>query len=319
MLVAECATVDSRGPREDALEILPIEVPDIPICAEIFFEAWNDLHRRLHAPLEDATDDRWFHDALRHLLSTDPDRTALVWSDGEPVAFGNSYLRERFWYLSFLFVRPGAQAKGIGRAIIERLLPAAHERDGITLATMVESFQPVSTALYARYGIAPRTPEYRLTRIPRLDALPALPRGAQLEPMTPALAEACGELDRSLLGYRRPEEHAAWLEQGMTAVAVLDRDGLTGYGYMDEEGRIGPVASEDQLLTAAIVRDLLGRLPSPERGALSIFGSSAILLARLLDAGMRIDDPAELAPFVHCSTDATKPEPSYVGYTGYIL
>lgn len=293
---------------------------DIPICAEIFFEAWNDLHRRVHAPLEDTTDDRWFHDALRHLLATDPDRTALAWSDGVPVAFGNAYLRERYWYLSFLFVRPGAQAKGIGRAILERLLPDAAERDAITLATTVESFQPVSTAMYARYGMAPRTPEYRLTGIRQLDALPSLPPDAKTGPMTSALVEGCGALDRSLLGYRRPEEHAIWLEQSATAVTILDgSDRLIGYGYMDGEGRIGPVASKDQLLTAAIVRDLLVRLPSPDRGALSAFGSSGILLATLLDAGMRIDDSAELAPFVHCSTDATRPEPSYVGYTGYIL
>jgi GNAT superfamily N-acetyltransferase len=302
------------------LEIGPIEGPEVPACAGIFFDAMNDLHRRTNVPPEDPADDSWLRHALRHFLRTDPHRTALVRSQEHPIAFGTAYRRERFWFLAFLFVRPGSQASGVGRAIIEHLLPDAHERVEITLATMVESFQPVSTGLYARFGMAPRTPRYRLTGVRSLEALPALPEDVLVEPMTAARIEACGELDRTLLGYRRPQDHAWWLETDATAVAYLSGSGaLIGYGYMDEEGYIGPVASGDQLLTSAIVRDLLGRLPSPEAGKLSVFGSSGVLLARLLDAGLRIGDEHGPAPFIYCSNDGAKPEPSYVGYSGYLV
>ena len=123
-----------------------------------------------------------------------------------------------------------------------------------------------------------------------------------------------------MLGYARPQDHIYWLTVATARVAYLDRAGtLVGYGYLDADGWMSPIATRDQLLTAAIVRDLLGRLPTPDQGGLSVFGSSRDLLASLLDAGARIDQTGSPAPYVYCSTDAARPEPSYVGYSAFLV
>lgn len=300
------------------MEIRPLDEGDVSVCVEIFFDAMDELHRRMHFPLEDSTNDGWLYEALRHLRATDPNATALASLEGEPFAFGCAYRRQGYWFLAFLFVRPRTQAQGVGRAILEHLLPS--ETPGpVTLATAVESFQSVSTGLYARYGIAPRTPIYRLSGIKTVNALPSLPGDVQSEHMTQASIGDCTVLDRSVLGYKRPQDHAAWL--GWNATAMVYRHGsgrLLGYGYVDPLDGIGPIASEDQRLSAAIVRDLTDRLSSPDRASLAVFGSSDVLLAALLDAGMRIGE-AGSAPYVYCSTDARKPKPSYVGYRVFLM
>ena len=40
------------------------------------------------------------------------------------VAFASAVVRERFWYLSMLFVLPEFQGAGLGRALLRQVLPA---------------------------------------------------------------------------------------------------------------------------------------------------------------------------------------------------
>jgi GNAT superfamily N-acetyltransferase len=53
-----------------------------------------------------------------------------VAEDGDTiVGFGFSWMTERFWFLSQLFVRPETQAKGIGQGLLSKTLMQA-ERNG---------------------------------------------------------------------------------------------------------------------------------------------------------------------------------------------
>ena len=85
-------------------------------------------------------------------------------------------VRESHWFLSMLFVLPEEQASGIGRLLLERVLPAPGS--GMTLATATDSAQPISNALYSRFGMVPRMPLLNLpaapaTRDPRRPCPPA--------------------------------------------------------------------------------------------------------------------------------------------------
>ena len=87
---------------------------------EVFFRAVEDLDQRRHRPLQ-PRDPRVLELHLRHLLTTDP-RTCIVADDGGRVtAFGVLMVREGHAFLSFLFVLPAWQARGIGRAVLGRL------------------------------------------------------------------------------------------------------------------------------------------------------------------------------------------------------
>ena len=291
---------------------------DVQACIDIFFAAFNDLHARLHVPLEDPADDAWLRKALEHFAHTDPGGTLLALEDGRPVAFGTAYRREDFWFLAFLFVLPDAQSRGIGRMILEELLPGDDERPRMTLATVVEAIQPVSTGLYASYGMAPRTPRYALKGIKRIDELPGLPGGTRPIPLERGSVDACAELDRAILGYTRPQDHLGWLGDGDVGTAYVDDAGsIVGYGYVSEGRYVMPVASLDERFTAAILGDLLAGLDRPEDAFVAVFGSSGVLLETLLRSGMRVD-PESPYPFVYCSSDPTKPGPSYIAASGYL-
>jgi len=118
---------------------------DFPICSDIFNEAFNDLHRAFGFD-EDvvADDDSWLVKPLAHFLATDPQGGLIATDDEGDVAFASSFLRDGYWFLAFLFVRPRAQGRGIGRSLLRQLLP---DRDEIALASMMESFQATATGL----------------------------------------------------------------------------------------------------------------------------------------------------------------------------
>jgi GNAT superfamily N-acetyltransferase len=291
---------------------------DRQACGDIFFESMNGLHVERHLPPEDPADDDWLRAALDHFGATDPDSTVLADLGDDPVGFGVAYRRESFWFLAFLFVRPGSQAQGIGRAIIDHLLPPADERAGLTLATTIQAIQPISTALYASFGMAPRLPRYRLSGLRRPAGLPSLPEGIRSVPLDAGNAGTRDDLDRRVLGYARPQDHAHWLSTGTQGFGYVNPDGgLLAYGYLDDT-YLSPVASEDQLLTAAVVADLLGRMDAPEKGQASIQGSAGDLLAAMLGAGMRIDDETYF-PDIYCSTDPEKPHPAYIAYSSFLV
>jgi len=301
-----------------AITIRPIGSDEIPVCSRIFHEAETELRTRRNLPVEDPFDDGWLRSALMRSGLTDPAGTLLALDDDGPVAFGSAVRRDDFWFLAFLFVLPRAQARGVGHALIEQLFPPAAERDRVTLATMVESIQPVSTGLYASFGMAPRTPSYTLKGLEDPSRLPALPADLTPTPLTAEVVDACSDLTRELLGFARPQDLTLWLEDRVTATAYLRSDGsVAGYGIYDTDSWVAPIASTDEHLTAAIAGDLLAHQDRPQDAKIGVLGWSGTLLATLLRAGMRMD-PDGFYPFVYCSTDASLPHPAYVQYAAFL-
>ena len=69
-----------------------------------------------------------------------------------------------------------------------------------------------------------------------------------------ALSEAVGPIDRAVLGYERPGDHAWLRRDGRLGWLYRDETGRPlGYGYVTRVGRIGPVADlEPGLLTPVV-------------------------------------------------------------------
>ena len=283
---------------------------DLPACAEIWRDALNDYLLRLNQP--EVPDELGPIGRLyTHLRATDPDRFVVATvpgADGDErvVGFGSAVVRGSIWFLSMLFVRPESQGQGLGRALLERILPGP-ERPG-PLATAIDSLQPISTALYARYGMVPRVPILDLRgEIRRPEAFPALPSGIRPVPfdaseLGPAkglgsaadqpteLRRSLDDLDRQLLGAVHPADHAFLLAEGRRGFLYLGPDGgVEGYGYAGEVGRIGPVAVRDEALLDGIVGHLAAVVPA--RGAQAVWatGGAPRLVSTLLSAGLRID------------------------------
>lgn len=287
--------------RADQLSYRAAEADEVETCAGIWRTAINDYVVHLgqgEIPPEMNPIIRLF----THLRATDPERfvVATDGADGRVIGFASAITRERIWYLSMLFVLPELQGAGVGRQLLAKVLPGD---DGFARATATDSAQPISNALYASYGIAPRMPLLNLTGLPdRPEAFGALPSGVvpiSFESLAGGppdgdghrrLAAAVDALDREVLGAAHPMDHRflrtekrwGWLYHGPDGTPL-------GYGYAGEAGRLGPVAARD----AALIAPILGHLTSAvtPRGAFATWipGGSDRALAACLGAGFRLD------------------------------
>jgi len=294
------AAIDT-APDEHVLR--PATMADLPVCAAIWRESLNDYLVRL-GQLEIPDDLGAILRLYAHLHATDPQTFVVAERAGSIEAFAVVVRRERLTFLSMLFVRPGAQARGLGRMLLRRTMgDETIPRDG-SWATATDSAQPISNGLYASLGIVPRTPLLRLVGLPaRAGAFSPLPDG--VEPVafrdvggdgdtdglgSSALRAELADLDRDGLGFGRPADHRFLAEEGRTGFLYCDRDGRpVGYGYTSESGRLGPVVAREARLLDPILGHLVHAVQPRGSFGAWVPGAADQAVVPLLRAGFRID------------------------------
>jgi hypothetical protein len=197
-----------------------------------------------------------------------------------------------------LFVLPEFQARGVGRGLLERVMPPEAERHAVALGTATDSVQPISNALYSQYGMVPRLPVFNFVGRPeRPQALPGLPAGVRVtETDWTAEASGAGEqaaiaaVDAATLGYAHPQDHAFLRAEGRRRfIARSERGETLGYGYIAPSGRFGPIAATDPALLGPITAHLLTAVRPPGAYATWIPGAADELFVMLLRAGFRFE------------------------------
>jgi GNAT superfamily N-acetyltransferase len=264
---------------------------DLDSCGLVWRDATADYQVRLNqpAPTVDLSRIRRLH---AHALATDPDRFVVderVGPDGarEIVAFGSAVRRGSVSFLSMLFVRPDQQGRGIGRAILERVLP----RDGSILATATDSAQPVSNALYAGLGIVPRVPLWGVVGRPGAAwAPPPLPDGYVTGELAAVDAAEVDELDLEVLGFAHRADHAYLEREGAIGIAHRGAGGrLAGYAYARPSGQLGPVAVRDPAALGAVAGHALEACEPRGASFAWVPGTADGAWRVLLGAGLRLD------------------------------
>ena len=294
------------------METRELSVDDLAACQAIFNASYYDLHRR-HEMGTAEDDSSWLPPILRHFLQTDPAGARLAIDDGTPVGFISSIRRDDYWFLSFLFVAPDHQGSGIGRRLLTELLP--DEGQGVVRATVVESFQPVSTGLYAALGMTPRSIKYWVTGLRRPETLPLLPREIERATLSEADPSDVDELDRAMLGFRRRVDHLWWAEAGTPAWVYRRGGELVAYAYVDD-GYVGPALAADEATLCAVVADLVGSSPDPSSMVVNLGGEAGAVFRMLMNAGGRID-AASGYRFVYCSSSGPLPS-SYIHHSDWL-
>ncbi|HEX8995232.1 MAG TPA: GNAT family N-acetyltransferase [Ktedonobacterales bacterium] len=152
---------------------------------------------------------------------------------GAVIGFGGSVgwhgPRGSLTYLSDLFISPDTQSHGVGQAILRALPLSAGGR------CVQASRDPRAHALYMRWGMRPRWPNYWLVADPQwgahgLDALP----GADIALVEAALDDPrLAAWDERVFGFPRPHD-LAWLVSSREAQPLwFQRAGKTiGYGFI---------------------------------------------------------------------------------------
>jgi GNAT superfamily N-acetyltransferase len=269
---------------------------------EVFYAAMDDLDEQRHRPAQPRNPPA-LEAYVRHLIATDPASSMVADDHGRPVAFGIVMVREGDAFLSFLFVLPAWQGRGLGRSVLRACLEGAGET--VRLSTCAEADQLVSTGLYASMGMAPRDPIYLLRGELRASALPGLPRGVRAHPVDPARA---GGLDLELVGYVRPQDHAFWGSGERRGWMLETAAGqLLGYGYAHPSGRIGPVAAARADDLPIVLGQLVRDVAVIEGRQIVVPGAASAALLPLLAGGMRLDG----TPAVYC---AQRPGPRFDRY-----
>ena len=226
-------------------------------------------------------------------------------------------MREGLWFLAMLFVLPEVQAGGLGQALMDRA-QAGRDVDpggpgvpgpddafdtGIhTWGMCTDAVQPISNGLYARRGMVPRIPIWRLFgEVRRWSAVPQLPGSLEAVAFeTVAGTEPDGErrlqgiledLDREVIGSAHPEDHDFLRREGRVGFLVRDRgDGRpTGYVYGSGVGRMGPLLALDPALHPGLVGVAVRETPALGPVALWVPGTADLATRAMLDAGLRLD------------------------------
>jgi ribosomal protein S18 acetylase RimI-like enzyme len=235
---------------------------------------------------------------------------------GRILGFSVATIRDGLWYLGMLFVLPEAQGRGIGTALLDRAqagcdappggpavpCPGAPLGSGIhTWGMATDTAQPISNALYARRGMTPRLPVWRLVGEPhRWSALPPLPSSLEAVPFEAIaanghegprrLTEAVNAVDRAVLGITHPADHEYLRRDGRAGFLVREREGrVLGYVYGSGVGRLGPVAAHDPALLPSLLGVAIRSVPSFGAVAAWVPGTADAALRGLLEAGLRLD------------------------------
>jgi GNAT superfamily N-acetyltransferase len=326
----------------------PGTADDLDACTAIWKAAIDDYQGRLAQPPMPA-DLGPLRRLLVHTQASDPDRFWVAEREaGSDAAaagtglggFGSATVREGLWFLAMLFVLPDLQGTGVGAALMDRAqagtaVPAGAPVPGPDdpLATGIHTWgmctdaaQPISNALYARRGMLPRVPVWRLFgEVRRWAALPDLPGSLEAIPFEAIvgggggggeghrrLATLVDGIDRELIGAAHPADHAYLRREGRSGFLVRPRgDGATppvGYVYGSAGGRLGPLAAIDPALHPALLGVALRRTPMLDAVAMWVPGTADRATRALLDAGLRYDG----FPGIACWSRADHPFERYV-------
>ena len=283
------------------IRVRAAEAQDIGACVRIRPLAIEDYQSRLGITYQ-APDAGGLHRLFGHLLATDPERFAVAYADaagGEViVGFASATLRNGVWFLGAMFIDPAFHGRGVGTRLLRRVLPA---RGAATvspiLATCTDALQPISNALYAREGIAPRMPIFRLsgrlTDTGTSEVGEDRPRSSPLEKLGTSGWETqrgeLGQLDREVLGFEHPADHDFVRAESVGGWLFHSADGaLLGYGYVHSDGTLGPVAASRADALAPIIREVICLRGTGDAAILWLAGAAGEPFQALLRQGLRL-------------------------------
>ena len=229
-------------------------------------------------------------------LARDP---AGLWvaEDGDTiVGFGFSWMTEKFWCLSQLFVRPEMQTKGIGQALLSKTLIQAERNGAANRALITFAYNVASTGLYLQNGLYPREPLYRMAAPAQAVAQNLADAGYDIIASAPwpEPGEWTGRIDQELLGFRR-DLHHQFLLGGVAARAVrIEHAGrIAGYAYISAGGHVGPLAIAPDADAKAVVTTALRCALEGGARRVSMFvpGRADVVMQTALALGFRIEVP----------------------------
>jgi GNAT superfamily N-acetyltransferase len=275
--------------HDDAPVIRPATPDDMEACHDVMWMSVTDFGRRNGTPLEGTAADWWASaQRLQRFLAT---HAAEWWVAEEPgagtiIGYGRSIERDGLLELTEFFVLPTKQSRGIGKALIERVFPAARG----DIRSIIATTDGRALRRYYAAGTAARFPILTLVGSPAEAEVGGdlRPRHLRVDPETDL--EKQRDIERSILGYSRGEDEVRWLLEDREAYLYVRADTAVGFAFVGKNGA-GPIAALDPVDLPDILLHIEGRAASLgiERLELQVPSPNEIATRHLLSRGFRID------------------------------
>ena len=258
------------------LRIEPVSPEQVPALAKICFDAFGTLHRR-HG-VEPDFDSVKTAAMVVGMFASRPDFAGFVATDGAEV-LGSNFIgfSDPVAGVGPITVRPEAQSRGVGRALMIAVMDEARRRGVTRVRLLQEAINTTSLSLYTKLGFDWRD-GCALMR-------PA-PAAADDPRVRPLVAGDLANIDRistSQYHTTRRNEVEMFLKNGLPGF-VLERDGRAAGYYFP--GLIGHGFAEKVDDLAALVGHAARNVPPPFHKALVPLSENELHRA-LLSRGCR--------------------------------
>jgi predicted N-acetyltransferase YhbS len=220
---------------------------DAATCTRICFEAFKGINDRHGFPPDFDTPER--PAGLMDMLLANPHVYGVVAEAGGCVV-GSNFLWEAEPVMGVgpITVEPSAQARSVGRRLMEAVLERARERDAASVRLVQAAFNTRSMSLYTKLGFDVREPLVCMNGNAVND--PDAVAGHRVRPMKADDVDACCDVCRRVHGHERRSELAFALSGD--AARVVERAGRI-VGYTTDVGFFGHTVALDNAGLVALL------------------------------------------------------------------
>lgn len=226
-----------------AFELVPTTPDAIPRLSVICHEAFSALHDRFGIERDIPSPE--VGEMIIAQTVRRPDYTGVMAVlDGEIVGSNFLTFADEVAGVGPITVDPAAQAKGIGRALMQWVIDEAKRREIREVRLFQEAINTTSLSLYTSLGF-----DWRDSAA-LMEAAPAAVEDPSVRPLGLADLAAVAALSRKSYGFSRENDAAQLLEWQIPGF-LRERDGrATGYLFTTLFGHAGAESDEDLLVLA---------------------------------------------------------------------
>ncbi len=259
---------------------------DTRVCHELLWESATDLGKRRGMPLEGTAADWWagiepVHRYLEH-------HAAEWWvaenDEGRLDGYARSIERGGLFELTELFVRPGAQSRGVGRELVSRAFPVGRGDLRVIIATT----DVRALARYHAAGVIARFPMFTFVGEPS-PAAPGEMVTSRVE-RDAADLELIRGIEKLVLGHARSTAELEWMLEFREGYLYRRGPRTVAFSFISADGS-GPIMAGDPADLAEVLLHVESR--AHELGVakleLEVPSVNATAVGHLSSRGFRID------------------------------
>ena len=181
------------------IQIRPMKPEDVETCGRICYEAFKDISER-HGFRPDFPTPQAGIDLLRMLAESPHSFSVVAERDGEVIGSNHLVEYDAIRAVGPITIDPAAQAKGVGRMLMEAVIERGKGAAGIRLVQ--DAFNTASLSLYASLGFDVKEP----LALMEGELKGNLPAGVTVRAIEEQDYEACAELGLKTHGFDRLNE-----------------------------------------------------------------------------------------------------------------